>query len=155
MYGYSQPEHRQLPLKLMKRSGIYKASNVTFNPETCQAYSYDWWRFVDRIGGLVIFNSYGYSNSTRKHQYKVKRVMESLGIKVDFEVEAPKGLQDLDSALRHYEYKISKLLGELSNPRTRRSTNERRREELARCEQVLKLIRTLIKARAKHESEAA
>lgn len=73
-------------MKLMKRSGLYKASNVSFDPKAIMALSYDWWVFVRVIDRQVVFNDYGYSNSTRKHQRKVYDVMKSLGIKIDTEV---------------------------------------------------------------------
>lgn len=81
-------------MKLTKQ-GIYKASNVTFNPNTLEAYSYDWWQFVKVIRGKVIFNSYRYSNTTARHQSKVRQVMVQLGIKIDLEVQVRGGLQDI------------------------------------------------------------
>ena len=48
----------------MKRTPVYKASNVKFNYETIEAFSYNWWQFVKVIGGKVIFNNYNYSNTT-------------------------------------------------------------------------------------------
>lgn len=93
----------KLPLKFYKRSNMYKASNVTFNPETKEAFSYNWWKFVDVINGAVVFNTYGYSPSTRKHQYKVERLLEQLGINVDVYIQAPQGLQaNLDSSRRYH-----------------------------------------------------
>lgn len=82
-------------MKLMKRSRIYQASNynVTFNPETLEAYSYKWWRFVAKIDGLVLFNRYRYSNSTSKHQSKVRRLLNDLGIKIDLELPLPRGIR--------------------------------------------------------------
>lgn len=70
-------------MKQMKRTGIFKASNVSFDPSTVRAYSYGWWNFVRKINGAVVFNNYRYSNSTSKHQSKVWRLMDSLGIKID------------------------------------------------------------------------
>lgn len=81
-------------MKHMKRENFYKASNVTFNPTTIEAYSYRWWRFVKVIDGLVVFNNYRYSNSTAKHQYKVCRLMEQLGIKIDLHVQVRESLID-------------------------------------------------------------
>lgn len=80
-------------MKFMKRAGIYKASNVTFNPDTCQAYSYDWWRFVDVVNGKVIFNNITYSQSTCKHQSKVRSLLNELGVKIDFTIKSRSGLQ--------------------------------------------------------------
>lgn len=80
-------------MKLMKRTGIYKAANVTFDPKSLNAYSYDWWRFVAFVEGLVVFNNYRYSVSTAKHQSKVRSVMRELGIKIDIEMPLPRGIR--------------------------------------------------------------
>lgn len=73
-------------MKYYRRLNIYKASNVTFNPETFEAHSYGWWKFVSKVNGIVIFNDLRYSISTRKHQLKVRRLLNELGVKVDLVV---------------------------------------------------------------------
>lgn len=80
-------------MKLMKRSGIYKSNNVTFNPETLDAHSYSWWRFVAIVEGKVIFNNYRYSVTTAKHQSKVRSIMADLGIKINIEMPLPRGIR--------------------------------------------------------------
>lgn len=79
-------------MKYFKRSGVYRASNVSFDPIKIEAYSYNWWKFVSVIEGKVIFNCFRYSNSTSKHQCKVRRLMELLGINIDQFVSLPKSL---------------------------------------------------------------
>jgi hypothetical protein len=79
-------------MKYFKRSGLYKASNVTFSADKIEAFSYGWWRFVGVVEGKVIFNNYGYSNSTRRHQWKVRRLMQDLGIKIDIEMPLAGGI---------------------------------------------------------------
>jgi len=82
-------------MKYMKRSNTYKANNVTFDPDTCSAYSYDWWKFVAKHNGKVIFNEYRYSVTTAKHQSKVRSLLRELGIQVDLVVKTRNGLQAL------------------------------------------------------------
>lgn len=82
-------------MKLQKKTGIYKAANVTFNPIEIQAFSYKWWMFVAVVEGKVVFNNYRYSNTTARHQWKVRRLMHELGIKIDLELPAPEGLQTI------------------------------------------------------------
>ena len=84
-------------MKYYPRLGLYKASNLTFNPSTLDAYSYGYWRFVARVEGVVIFNNYRYSNSTSKHQYKVRSLLKSLGIKIDIEAPFPNGISRIKS----------------------------------------------------------
>jgi len=78
----------------MKRKQIYQASNynVTFDPKTTSAFSYHWWKFVGIVEGKVIFNNYRYSNSTSKHQSKVRTLLNELNIKIDIEMPLPAGL---------------------------------------------------------------
>lgn len=100
-------------MKYFTRSKLYKASNVTFSPELIQATSYDWWMFVKVINGLVVFNDYNYSPTTNKHQHKVRRLMQELGIKIDLVVKSYIGLHDagwLESALLNYGQQIEKLI---------------------------------------------
>lgn len=120
-------------MKFYKRAGLYKASNVNFNPDTVQAYSYDWWRFVDVINGKVVFNNYNYSNSTCKHQSKVRSVMSDLGIKIDLFIECPDGLQASDptkSVSEYYSQKIEKLKEAMARPRSHARKNEERMAEI-------------------------
>lgn len=117
-------------MKYFKRSNVYKASNVSFHPDTISAYSYGWWKFVASINGTIIFNNYSYSSSTCKHQYKVRRLLEQLGIVPDLYIEAPKGLQDLSSAIRYYEQKIDYLNSLINKKGTRKLTNLKRLEQI-------------------------
>lgn len=81
-------------MKHMKRKNVYQCSNYNcvFDPKTNTATSYSWWVFVSQIEGKVVFNNYRYSNSTSKHQSKVRRLLDSLNIKIDVELPVPQGL---------------------------------------------------------------
>lgn len=83
-------------MKQMKRTGVYKAANVTFCPRTMKAESYNWWRFVKIIQGKVVFNNYKYSVTTAKHQRKVANLLEELGLKVDYFVSVRESLEKFD-----------------------------------------------------------
>lgn len=85
-------------MRYYSRLGVYKASNVLFNRQTCTAVSYDWWFFVKRVNGMVVFNSYRYSVTTSRHQSKVRQLMRELGIKIDLEVSVAEGLQNENAA---------------------------------------------------------
>jgi hypothetical protein len=73
-------------LKYFPRLNKYKAANVSFDPSTVTAVSYDWWTFVMVIDGQVVFNAYPYSVTTKRHQARVKQTMQELGIEIDLEV---------------------------------------------------------------------
>jgi hypothetical protein len=99
------PEEFEFALKWYPKLKIFKRTaraTVSFNPETMEAFSYDWWCFVKVFKGKVVFNEYRYSNTTSNHQRKVKHLLRQLGIKIDLFVNSPKGLQNgLDGALTH------------------------------------------------------
>lgn len=147
-------------MKYFKKLKIYKASNVTFNPETFEAYSYGWWKFVSKINGKIVFNSHFYSQSTSKHQHKVNSLLGFLGIKIDLYVKTSKSLgnfeaglsalkqaywdQDLEKAkLIEETFQISMSQDEISN------LYEKKEEFL--CNQYLKKA---LKYQEKKEAEA-
>lgn len=90
-------------MKYFKKLKIYKINNCTFNPETIEAHSYKWWRFVAKIDGVVIFNSYYFSPTTSKHQSKVKALLNELGIKIDIEAPFSRGINGQDLAALYLE----------------------------------------------------
>jgi hypothetical protein len=124
-------------MKYYKRLKLYKASNVTFNPETMVAYSYGWWEFVKVIDGKVVFNNYYYSTSTCKHQSKVMGLLSELGIKIDMTIECPGGLQNLQSAVEHYTYEIKELERKIAAPRTHKKKNEERKRHIDQLHEIL------------------
>jgi len=85
-------------LKFAPRLNIYKSSNVTFDHVKYIAKSYGWWTFVAVIDGQVVFNSFPYSVTTRRHQYHVRALLSELGIEIDLEVSTKLSL-DYPAAL--------------------------------------------------------
>jgi len=118
--------------KYMKRSNIYKASNVSFNPSTMEAYSYDWWKFVTVIEGKTVFNNYKYSVTTARHQWNVRRLMETLGISIDLMVRTNMSLSKF-SSLEEIEnaHNEQLVLEDLDNERKRIERNAKARMRAA------------------------
>ncbi len=91
-------------MKYRPRLKLYKDSsgNNTYNPATGQAYSYNWWRYVDRVKGKIVFNDFSYSKTTNKHQWDAKSLLKELGVKIDYFLNVPRGLQSVtkDSVLK-------------------------------------------------------
>lgn len=131
-------------MKFYKTQNLYKASNVTFNPDTIQAYSYKWWLFVSRIGNKVVFNDYNYSNTTLRHQAKIRSLLKELGIKVDLTITAPLGLQNPASAIDFYQIKIKTLKAEIAKPNTRKAKNAERETQIKHFESKIKEVTKLI-----------
>lgn len=44
------------------------------------ANSFRWWNILDNKKGLYIFNNYGYSSFTSRHQSKIRSLMNELGL---------------------------------------------------------------------------
>lgn len=132
-------------MKYMKRSNTYKASNVVFNNETLEAMSYDWWVFTKVIGTKLIFNDYRYSNTTCRHQWKVRRLLRDLGLSISYEIEAPKGLQNLNSAINYHNAKIIQLKSQIEKKGSKRMKNVERQEQICKYERKIELVKELIK----------
>jgi len=133
-------------MKYMKRAKIYKANNVTFDPETKEAVSYDWWLFTTVINGKLVFNNFNYSPTTGKHQYNVLSLLRELGIEVDLIVLTTKSLNDeswrkeaIDNLIQNN--KDTKEL--MDKPRSRKATNERRVLEIEETLKQIELIKNL------------
>lgn len=88
-------------MKYYKTLDMFKASNLTFNPKTNQAYSYDWYLMLTPTKFGLMFNSYNYSPTTVKHKAKVIALMAQMNAKITITIEAPRGLQDLEAARIH------------------------------------------------------
>lgn len=100
-------------MKYMEQLGEYRASNVRFSPETEEATSYDWWTFVRRIDGSLVFNEYPYSPTTMRHQAKVRSLLQDLGLSVDITVSFRDSLSGFSSleelAARHEKAEIARI----------------------------------------------
>ena len=121
-------------MKYFKRLKLYKSNECLYNPETMEATSYNWWVFIKLINGVLVFNNYNYSPSTIKHQYKVRDLLRELEIDIDITIEAPKGLQDLNSAIAHYDYLIKELNDAIAKPRSQKKKNLERQKQILELE---------------------
>jgi hypothetical protein len=133
-------------LKYYPRLGVWRASNVKLDPKSLRSWSYDWWLMSCRIGPYLVFNEYGYSNSTRKHQSKVRSWLWKKGY-LFVTVESPHGLQDLESSRRYYLNRIAELEALCARPKTRAYKNQERRERIYGLKAKLELVNDLIEIR--------
>ena len=133
-------------MKFFKRLNVYKSSNVIFKVEQKEAYSYDWWCFFKVINGKNVFNNYSYSNTTNKHQSKVRHLLRDLNIEVDLWIETPKSLNSEDAlkeSIELYEDRIKKLNEAIKKPRSQKRKNEERREEIKDLKKLIKAVKAL------------
>lgn len=137
-------------LKYFKRLKTFKLSNVEFNPNTMIATSYDWWEFVKKINGYVVFNDYSYSVSTRKHQHRVTTLLNQLGINIDIYIESPKGLQNLNSSVEFYKNKIVRLHQAVMAKGSKKKKNAERLQDVEFFKSKIKQVEMLMKCEKKH-----
>ena len=155
-------------MKYYKRLKEYKASNVSLTVEPkLEAYSYGWWLFVVRYKGLVIFNDTNYSNPTCKHQSKVRGVLDDLGIEIDIELNhtvktlgqyGPPTMYKGENSPSDGDYVKAAIEDEIENielinknladlikkPRTRKSTNEKRAQQIKENKNQIKKLKKVL-----------
>lgn len=130
-------------LKYYPKLKQWKASNVRLHEDTLEAYSYDWWRFLEKIGPYLVFNDYRYSPSTSKHQSKVRSWLWHNRLD-SISIESPRGLQDLDGAIRHYERAIQVLRDAIKRPKSKHAKNKERLQQIRNHEDKIDLIKELL-----------
>lgn len=114
-------------LKFKERECMYTNStrSCTYDPVNETAYSYSWWRFVERINGELIFNNYSYSSQTNAHQSAVQDILRSMNKEYRI-VDAPQGLNNLTDSWLVYYNMACKLEVEMSRPRSQFEKNMKR-----------------------------
>jgi hypothetical protein len=131
-------------MKHLKRQNFYQSSNLTFFPENGAGYSFNWYRIVDRIKGNVILNTYRYSATTGRHIWKIRKLLNDLGIRIDLEIEAPKGLQDLNAAIEFYIENNDRLQKEINQKGTKKAVNEKRQTKISENLDKINFIKNLM-----------
>ncbi len=137
-------------MKFIKSRGRFEASNVCFYPESLEAYSYNWWKFLTTYKGKVLFNNYNYSTTTNRHQYKVLSELDSRDIKIHLMLRyTDKGFQlGVETVLRdeifcaHVE--IQDLITLINKPKTRKTTNEKRKERIQEIKDHIGAVEALL-----------
>jgi hypothetical protein len=119
---------------LKRQPNIYSASNVWFDSDTLNGVSYNWWYFVRKMHGKVIFNEYRYSNTTSKHQYKVRSLLQQLGIKIDIVVNVKESLTNI----KLEEMTLKQLKAESDRQIVERESEKKNRQKIKRVVKRLK-----------------
>lgn len=96
------PDKFKFALRYYKTRQTFENSTgkCIFNPVTGEAYSYNWWRFVLKVGNKYLFNNSSYSPTTGQHQRTVGNLLGELGIK-PIDICAGRKSLTLDSALSY------------------------------------------------------
>lgn len=77
------------------RKKVYEGKNWSFCPETLYATSYGWWPMLTVIKGKIVRNTFNYSQSTTKHQSKLRSVLDVIGLKPDLFISVRASLHNL------------------------------------------------------------
>lgn len=108
-------------LKFHKKLGVYKNSTGSFeyNPSTQEAFSYEWWQLLRNMDGVLVLNTFRYSNSTAKH---ISNLEDLLGYEGYISVPFAYNLQyaSKEELLKTYESRIVELQYQINKPRTRK-----------------------------------
>lgn len=123
------------------RSHKYESGQFEFDLTTCEAWSYGWWQFVQRVGNTIYFNDSSYSSQTDLHQAMAKNILlceapEEFGLRVKY-VYVREGLNNMNRAIENQKYEIRKLEEKISNPRSQKKLLKYRLSELKRLKRKL------------------
>jgi hypothetical protein len=130
-------------MKHFKRLRVYKTGpNLVIKDDFSIGHSYEWYEILKTINGQVVLNDYNYSSTTIKHKYKVRSLLIEKSVEF-ITIKAPNGLQNLDSAIRHYTQEIGILTKQINKPRSRLSTNLERQKMISYYQDKIKLIQSL------------
>ena len=135
-------------MKFSAKRQQFEGSNVSFNPFTQVAKSYDWWVFLTNMNGIVVFNNSRYSNTTNRHQSKVKALMLRAAIVPSLTLhntrESLTSGKALQSEIVNTNALIKQLESELVNPRRKKALDSERqkvvyfwKEHVSKVEAVL------------------
>lgn len=100
-----------LGIPYQTRNKVFKGCNgkLMFDPVTGRGTSYfDGYEISKVIKGKLVLNAYGYSVTTSNHVSVLRSLFHTLGLKY-IEVEAPAGLQDLESCEHEHTEQWAKL----------------------------------------------
>lgn len=122
------------------RSQVFKSERCTFDLKHMEAWSYDWWKFVEVRNDTVYFNNASYSMQTGKQQSIVRRLLTNMGIPFRY-VYIKAGLQNISGEIADLKYKIIQLNQLIANPLSRDSVNKRRCDEIRHIKAQIKRLR--------------
>jgi len=138
-------------LHYKKGRNSYESStkNCTYYVDSKKAYSYNWWLFCTERKGKIIFNDYNYSNTTTNHQWSVKNVLTTLGLKSDICIQTHQSLDRLDLCAIELESNILKTLDSILKPGTRATTNSSRLKRVNALVEQIKALKTVMNVNEK------
>lgn len=117
-----------MTLTYIKSRNSYERRNLSFELDTENGYSFNWYKIATRVGGAMYVNTFTYSRTTTRHYQEIISLLRQLGYDNIFTIEAPRGLDNLEATKDHYAQKIKDLEEKIANPRCKKfRTIERQR----------------------------
>lgn len=134
-------------MKLLKRTNQLANStkSLVLDLNTMEGRSYNWYVICKRIGGVLVLNNYNYSISTVKHVHKLRHYFTSQGVHFTT-IEAPQGLQDVQSIKNHYQSKIASLEADIAKKGSKKATNASRLVSIVLIKEELGMVEELMGA---------
>jgi ribosomal protein L14E/L6E/L27E len=129
-----------------KSRNRYEKSNLWIDLEKMVGYSYNWYRILDKIDGIVVLNIYSYSRTTVRHFGEIAHVLRCLDQNY-VTIEAPRGLKNLDASVALYRSRIDQIKADIAAPRSRAKTNIERLKAITALEKYEKVALKLKNAR--------
>jgi hypothetical protein len=135
-------------MKFSNKRQQFEGSNVSFNPNTMIAKSYDWWVFVAEVNGKVIFNNSRYSNTTNRHQSKVRAMMHQ-SHSIDLVLHNTReslamGEAALVCEIKNTKELIGTLEAELLNPKRKKALDTQRQNVLLSWKEHVLKVETVL-----------
>lgn len=128
-------------LQFYKRLNVYKTgnANLTWCPEKQVGHSYRWYEIAKRIKGKLVLNVYKYSVTTSGHVGELHWLFKEQGLEF-VEVQAPRGLQNINEALPYTLECIESLKLKMTNAR---KTSNWDKQQLAELQTQLETLKGL------------
>lgn len=128
--------------RFVKTQNKLKSSNFEFDLNSTTATSYDWWIFVTKENGKVIFNNYNYSVTTRKHQNKAWKILEyKADLTLQFTNVSLNNLHEaLNDEIKLTNDEINNLFRQIAKKGSRKDTNEKRMERIKKLNQHIRNV---------------
>lgn len=131
-------------MKWRPKLKVYGGGKNTFDPESFEARSYNWWVYVKKIKGKVVFNDHNYSMTTCGHQCDMRRLLKELGIKIDLVVDMRSSLSSFNSeALEPLYREMYQLEIEMNRRGSKADTNAKRVKRIEALKDSVKVARKL------------
>lgn len=142
---FPNPQKETYSMYFSKKRNAFEASNLRFYPDTGCAYSYRWYKILDRIDGKYVLNVHNYSRTTGRHVSKIRSLLTNeLKKEIYLVVDCPKGLMNRNYVVMAIENQIKELENILANPRSKKHLMKDRLQKIQTLKDTLFKYKQLV-----------